>query len=128
MSDLNLLIENFLSKYTFNNIDILLSNREIVKLDQESLTQKLITKNRGGYCFENNQYFYHLLNQEGYDVSRALGRVVYGGTNEVPRTHQASIVKLDNELYLVDVGFGPYTPGCFVPLDGKKVRAFNGNS
>lgn len=127
MNELNQLIESFLQQYTFNNIDILLSNRKILNLDKDSLTDKLITRKRGGYCFENNQYFFNLLKDKGYEVNRYLGRVVYGGGNDVPRTHQISIVNLGGEKFVADVGFGPYTPGISVPLNGNLVRAFNGN-
>lgn len=127
MNELNQLIQNFLQQYTFNNIDILLTDRKILNLDKESLVDKLITRRRGGYCFENNQYLFNLLKDKGYDVNRYLGRVVYGGGNDVPRTHQMSVVNLGEEKFLVDVGFGPYTPGVCVPFSGSLVRAFNGN-
>ncbi len=127
MNELNELIASFLQQYTFNNIDILLSHRKILRLDKDSLIDKLITRKRGGYCFENNQYFFNLLKDKGYDVNRYLGRVVYGGGNDVPRTHQISIVNLGGEKFVADVGFGPYTPGISVPLSGSLVRAFNGN-
>ena len=127
MNELDKIIENFLTNYTFNNIDILLSQREILGMEKEQLEDKLIKRKRGGYCFENNQYMYNFLSEKGYVVRRTLGRVVYGGTNEVTRTHQVSIVSLNDELILVDVGFGPYTPGVSVKLDGSEVMAFNGN-
>lgn len=127
MNEFNQLIEKFLQQYTFNNIDILLSNRKILNLDQDSLTDKLVNRKRGGYCFENNQYFFNLLKDKGYEVNRYLGRVVYGGGNDVPRTHQISIVNLGGEKFVADVGFGPYTPGISVPLNGNLVRAFNGH-
>lgn len=127
VKQLNDLIKNFLLEYSFNNIDILLSERALLKLDADSLLNKLITRKRGGYCFENNQYFYNYLKDQGYDVTRFLGRVVYGGSSNVPRTHQMSVVNLKDQRYLVDVGFGPYTPGSVVPFDGSEVQAFNGN-
>jgi N-hydroxyarylamine O-acetyltransferase len=127
MNELNQLLQSFLQQYTFNNIDILLSHRKILNLDKDSLFDKLINRQRGGYCFENNQYFFNLLKDQGYDVQRYLGRVVYGGGNDVPRTHQISVVNQDGEKFIVDVGFGPYTPGVSVPLTGSLVKAFNGN-
>lgn len=127
MNELNHLIEDFLTKHSFNNIEILLNPQKIIKLDHESLVDKLITRNRGGYCFENNQYFFTLLKNNGYEVRRQLGRVVYGGSSEVPRTHQMSIVTIEQEKYLADVGFGPYVPGVAVPLSGREVESFNGS-
>lgn len=128
MQNINILINEFLSQYSFNNIEILLTDRKVLSLDEASLRSKIITSNKGGYCFENNELFYHLLKEKDYRVSRKLGRVVYGGDRDVPRTHQLSVVELEEKLYIADVGFGPYTPGVCVPLDGQEVTAFNGNS
>lgn len=129
MNNLNILIEEFLKNYSFNNIEVLLNKNEILKLDKESLERKLIENKRGGYCFENNQYFYNELLSKGYETFRSLGRVVYGDDNlNIPRTHQISIVKSDGEFYAVDVGFGPYTPGGAIPLDGTEVSTFNGRT
>lgn len=127
MNELNLLIKKFLTHYTFNNAIILLTDRKILSLEKEDLIEKLINKRRGGYCFENNQYFFNYLKDQGYEVNRYLGRVVYGNGNDVPRTHQITIVSIDGEKQLVDVGFGPYTPGVAVALNGDEVEAFNGN-
>lgn len=127
MNNLNKLIEDFLKNFTFNNIDILLSHRQILALDAQSLEDKLIAGKRGGYCFENNQYFYNFLQAQGFKIERYLGRVVFGGSSNVTRTHQVSVVSLTGRTFLVDVGFGPYTPGIAVPMDGSMVRAFNGN-
>lgn len=127
MNELNALIKEFLTHYTFNNIDILLSDRKILSLEKEDLIEKLITRKRGGYCFENNQYFFNCLKDKGYEVNRYLGRVVYGKENEVPRTHQLTIVTLKEGRFLADVGFGPYTPAVAVPMTGELITAFNGN-
>lgn len=126
MKQLNNEIKNFLVENTFNNIDILISNRAILKLDTESLYDKLIVRKRGGYCFENNQYFYTKLKEGANEVRRVLGRVVYGDTpDNKPRSHQATVITIDNKQYLVDVGFGPYTPGAAIPLSGEEVESFN---
>lgn len=128
MKELNELIESYLLNNTFNNIQILLTNREILKLDEDSLDKKIEREKKGGYCFEHNQHFFNLLKRADYKVQRVLGRVVYGDNKaEPPRTHQASLVSLESGNYIVDVGFGPYTPGVAVPVSGEEVKAINGN-
>ncbi len=125
---MNHLIEDFLSQYTFNNIEVLLNQNEELSLDDDMIREKLITKERGGYCFENNQYFFCQLKSMGFKVQRVLGRVIYGGESEnVPRTHQITIVSDEEGDYIVDVGFGPYTPGAAIACSGEVVKAFNGN-
>lgn len=128
MIELNNMIKDFLTNYTFNNIEILLNPGKLLKLDDNSLEEKLIDRKRGGYCFENNQYFFKLLKSKGYNVSRTLGRVLYGQDHaNTPKSHQVTILKKEGQLYLVDVGFGPYAPGCFIPFDGREVKSFNGS-
>ncbi|EQC50845.1 arylamine N-acetyltransferase, partial [Bacteriovorax sp. DB6_IX] len=56
MKELNELIESYLLNNTFNNIQILLTNREILKLDEDSLDKKIEREKKGGYCFEHNQH------------------------------------------------------------------------
>ncbi|MBC98016.1 MAG: hypothetical protein CME63_09720 [Halobacteriovoraceae bacterium] len=115
----------FLKENTFNNVDILLSNREILRLDFDSLYQKIKVRKRGGYCFELNELFYRLQIKDGQDIQRVLARVTYGESSEnKPRTHQMSIINIMGGLYLVDVGFGPYAPTCSIPLNGEVVEDF----
>lgn len=128
MNELNKLIENFLQKYTFNNLEVLLNDGEELSLDDGYIEDKIIVKSRGGYCFENNQYFYNFLKDKSFDVKRILARVVYGNeSSNIPRTHQFTLVNLDGEKFVADVGFGPYTPGAAIPFTGEAVKAFNGN-
>jgi N-hydroxyarylamine O-acetyltransferase len=126
MNELNRLIKDYLSKYPFNNIDILLNPGKILSLDNKDLKEKIQNKKRGGYCFEHNQLMTSLLEENGYEYERSLGRVVYGKPDAiVARTHQCSIVKIESEDFLVDVGFGPYTPAVAVPLNGEEVTSYN---
>ena len=67
------------------------------------LFDKIITKKRGGYCFEMNGLFYALLRDLGYDVYPVACRM-WIGLGELPLGHEASIVTLDGKKYYVDVG------------------------
>ncbi len=81
----------------------------------------MILNKKGGYCFENNKLFFYLLKNLGFKVHPFLGKVVYNKDLDTSRTHRATLVEVNNQEYLVDVGFGPYTPNIPVPLDGRKV-------
>lgn len=48
--------------------------RDIVVDDLAVLKAKVFEEKRGGYCFELNQLFFHLLRALGYDVSTHLAR------------------------------------------------------
>ncbi|MCO5144456.1 MAG: arylamine N-acetyltransferase [Oligoflexia bacterium] len=96
----------------FENINPLL--QKPVYLDLESLTKKILKDNRGGYCFELNEFFYRALEVFGFECKRALGRVFMGRAEGGPRTHQVTIVTFNNRSWLADVGFGG--PGLIEPI------------
>lgn len=79
-----------------------------VKLDFESIFKKLILKNRGGYCYEMNGLFYSALTYLGFDVKLHLAEVVYNGAafRSRPPRHAILLVKINDNEYLVDVGYG----------------------
>lgn len=90
----------------FENLDPLL--KRPVRLDPASLQAKLVEGGRGGYCYEQNLLFAHVLRALGFSVSEHAARVLWNvpaGVN-TPRVHMLLLVDLDGERYLVDVGFG----------------------
>ena len=93
----------------FENLDILLGRP--IQLDLASLVEKLVTRRRGGYCFEQNGLFQAVLAGLGFRVTPLAGRVRLGVPPDVatPRTHMLLRVDLDEGPHLVDVGFG-FTP------------------
>jgi len=101
----------------FENLDPLLA--QPVKLDVESLQQKLVRSPRGGYCFEHNGLLFQVLRTLGYRVSGLAGRVVWNNPPDTipPRSHMILRVELDEGSYLADVGFGssPTAPLRLVP-------------
>lgn len=103
----------------FENLDIQLGLP--VKLDLDSLQDKLIVRKRGGYCFEQNAVFAAALDALGFQVTRLAGRVSTGSTRINPRTHMLLRVDLDGGPWLADVGFGAETLLAPVPLEGDEV-------
>ncbi|HUZ60430.1 MAG TPA: arylamine N-acetyltransferase [Hanamia sp.] len=83
-----------------------------VKLDIKSLQQKMITEKRGGYCFEQNNLFRDVLETIGFQVKCLEARVVFNNSSDrLPaRTHMLLLVTLDENIFIVDVGFGGMTP------------------
>jgi len=92
----------------FENLDTLTGTP--VKLDVSSLERKLVHSRRGGYCFEQNLLFKHVLAGFGFDVTALAARVVWERPAEVrARTHMVLLVDLDGRRYICDVGFGGLT-------------------
>jgi arylamine N-acetyltransferase len=96
----------------FENLDPLM-RVPVVDLSVEALTDKLVHRRRGGYCYEHNGLLGYVLEELGFDVQRLAGRVVgMRDSDELPaQTHQVLSVHLPDGAgpYLVDVGFGGQT-------------------
>ena len=93
----------------FENLDPL--SGQPVKLDLPSLEGKLVHAGRGGYCFEQNLLFSHVLRELGFHVTGLAARVLWNvpdGTVR-PRGHMLLRVDFGAEPYIADVGFGGLT-------------------
>ncbi|WP_252504177.1 arylamine N-acetyltransferase [Sporosarcina sp. Marseille-Q4943] len=104
-----------MTEVPFENLDVI--RRVPIYLNLQSIYEKIVLRNRGGYCYELNGLFHWLLKQLGYDASLIAATVFRpNGKWAKPDTHAAILVRLD-EPYLVDVGFGDSTilP---IPLNG----------
>jgi N-hydroxyarylamine O-acetyltransferase len=102
----------------FENLNPLLALP--VKLDIESLQQKLVRSRRGGYCFEHNGLLFQALRALGFRVTGLAARVVWNQpdpTVTTARSHMVLKVDLDEGTYIADVGFGmsPTGPLRLVP-------------
>lgn len=96
----------------FENLDPLMGV-PVADLSPDALTDKLVHRRRGGYCYEHNGLLGYVLEELGYDVARLAGRVVWMHADDTlpAQTHQVLSVRLpDGDVpYLVDVGFGGQT-------------------
>ncbi|MFA6266865.1 MAG: arylamine N-acetyltransferase [Pseudolabrys sp.] len=90
----------------FENLDPLL--RRPVALDADALQRKLVNSGRGGYCYEQNLLFIHVLRAIGFTVHEHTARVLWNRPEGVrmPRTHLLSVVEAEGRRYVADVGFG----------------------
>ncbi len=90
----------------FENLSVFL--REDVPLDLASLQAKLVAAGRGGWCFEHNLLFTHVLRGLGFTITTLAARVIWtAAPNEVrPRSHMLMQVRLPDGDHIADVGFG----------------------
>jgi N-hydroxyarylamine O-acetyltransferase len=98
----------------FENLDIQLGRG--INLDPRTVDEKIIRRHRGGYCFELNALFKRALEACGFEVRTLLARVHITG---VPsgRSHQLSLVTINNQEWVVDVGFGSACPRAPLPFE-----------
>ena len=106
---------------SFENLDPLLGV-PIDDLSPEALTDKLVRRGRGGYCYEHNGLMGYVLEELGFDVRRFGARVVWtlaAGAPVPSQTHTLLVVTLPGgqQPYLVDVGFGGQTPTSPIRLE-----------
>lgn len=90
----------------FENLDIHYRNKII--LDYSRIFDKVITQKRGGFCYELNGLYYHLLSNLGFDSYLISARVKSQETGDFGKDfdHMLIVVRLDQKEWLVDVGFG----------------------
>ncbi len=100
----------------FENLDIHYQNP--IYLDLEKIYSKIIDEQRGGFCYELNGLFFELLISLGFNAKRISARVFDSKKNDYGKEfdHLAIIVEIQQNEYLVDVGFGDFT---FNPLHLK---------
>lgn len=96
----------------FETLDI--QHQIPIYLQINFLFQKVIHDRRGGYCYELNVLFHHLLTHCGFNVTMVGGRL-HHGNNKYGREfeHMALVVELHGRKWLVDVGYGDFS---LVPL------------
>lgn len=97
------LMQSQLFSVPFENIDV--QAGKIISLNGDDIVDKIVNQNRGGYCYQINGLFSLVLQEIGiphyYVAARPL---VNPGQN--PKTHLALIAEIENEEYLIDMGFG----------------------
>ena len=89
----------------FENLDIHLGVP--IVLDARAIAEKIALRSRGGFCYEVNGALATLLASLGFEVRLLAARVhrEEGRLGE-PFGHLALAVRIDDETFLADVGFG----------------------
>jgi len=99
----------------YENIDIL--NNIPISLNVDDIYDKVVTRRRGGYCFELNALFAWLLRELGFKVTDYMARFLLNEPEIPMRRHRVlSVLTADGQCYLCDVGVGLVIPRQPVPL------------
>ena len=116
---LTALIRAHLATFPFENLDVQLGRP--VSIDPEAIFDKLVTRQRGGWCFEQNGLFGRVLVALGYEVRRISAGVMRQVHGEVSMgNHLALVVTLEDRPWLVDVGFGGILTGPLPIVAGEE--------
>jgi len=101
----------------FENIDVLLGRP--IRLDVESLQDKIVRGRRGGYCFEQATLFDAALRALGFKTTLRTARVTLVlAPDKAPRGHMIVIVDLPEGSFVADPGLGGLGCRAPIPLDG----------
>ena len=93
----------------FENIDVY--NGLDISLKTEDLFEKIVTRRRGGYCFEMNAFFAAILRELGFPVKPVLTRLSRDGKTYNGYLHRMNLTEADGMRYICDVGYGG---DCFI--------------
>ena len=97
-----------LEQIPFENLSVALG--EPVDLDLDALAAKILGRGRGGFCYELNGLFAHLLTALGYRVTLLAARAWTGERWGPPLDHLTlRVICADGTHWLADVGFGEHS-------------------
>jgi N-hydroxyarylamine O-acetyltransferase len=91
----------------FENLDPLMGKP--VSLNVADISNKFLNQGRGGYCFEHNIFFQRVLQSLGFSVSALAALPQWNRSEHSPRIHMVLLVHVQEERFIVDVGFGRLT-------------------
>jgi len=100
-----------LTAISYENIDVQLGRP--LTIERLPIYDKIVTRRRGGWCYEMNGLFGWALGELGFDVTRATGAVMRAKAGDAKAgNHLVLKVVLPEGLWLADVGFGdgPFDP------------------
>lgn len=115
-----------------HHMSVPFENYDICELDRpadiavQALFDKIVTRRRGGYCFELNGLFYSLLIALGFDAKPALCRIVNDFASVYAPLHRCNLVLFGDKTYFTDVGFGGPMPSGAVLIEEGFEQTFYG--
>lgn len=89
----------------FENLDV--QAGKVVSLVPEEIFEKIVHRQRGGYCYEVNGLFSMALQALGIPYQFVAARPMFYPVKR-PKTHMAIVATIDGRQWLCDLGFGSY--------------------
>ena len=115
------LITGHQQRIPFENLDVYGPGAE-VPIDPASVFRKIVTRRRGGYCFEMNTLFLSALKALGFDAWPVAVRINNPEVVFPICSHMAVVVRLDGRRLYCDVGFGGPCPRRALELDSSAAQ------
>ncbi len=99
------IMQSQLRTVPFENLDV--QAGKIVSMVPEEIVDKIVHKQRGGYCYEVNGLFAMAMQALGIQFKLLGARPMFYPTRR-PKTHMVILASVDGQDWLCDVGFGSY--------------------
>ena len=100
--------QSHITSVPYENLDIL--NGVSIDLSKNALFEKIVTRHRGGYCFELNGAIAHLLAELGFATKCYFARFLKGEKETPVRRHRVVVTECEGKRYVVEVGIGIEAP------------------
>src|SRR5688572_28036901 len=94
-----------LQSVPFENLDV--QAGKIVSIVPEDIVNKIVYNSRGGYCYEVNGLFAMALTALGFKYDLIGARPMFYPYRR-PKSHMVLVVKIGEERWVRDTGFGSY--------------------
>ena len=117
---------NCVLNIAYENLDIL--ENKPLSLAPDALYDKIVTRGRGGYCFELNGLLTHMLREMGFEVTERFARFLRGEAAIPMRRHRVTIVHMAEGDYLCDIGVGTIAPRLPLRLEENIEQTQNGET
>ncbi len=120
---LNMLQFAHVTTVPYENLDIV--NGIPLDLGEDALYGKIVTRHRGGYCFEVNSLYDKLLKALGYKTVSCFARYLRGEGDNIPMHRHRVIIAESKDLdgrYFTDVGIGERAPRLALKLEEGLVQ------
>lgn len=114
---LNHYIHQYVSHVPFENINV--QNKQPIALNDASMLYKILQEHRGGFCYEQNRFFKNYLVGKGFNVDMISATINTGNGWAMAGSHMALKVRVNQQDYLVDVGYAD-VPKEAMPLSNRK--------
>ncbi len=90
----------------FENLDVQLGHS--LTVDPGDAYEKIVTRQRGGWCYEQNGLFGWALSEIGFGVTRLSAAVMRAERGEIADANHLTLLvqTAEEDQWLVDVGFG----------------------
>jgi len=108
LKTLNALQSKHNESVPYENLDIM--NGVPLSLDIPRIYDKVVTRRRGGYCFELNGLFAWLLRRLGFGVTEHFARYLRDEPVLPMRRHRVILTETEGETYICDAGVGAFVP------------------